>query len=93
MADINWSEVLAIAQLLIAIGALGGKLPICWYILVAEMSIAMYVGVPGVAIWWAYVTFGETGAIVVFILAIAFVAYYFYSGRQIEKKFKDISGK
>ena len=85
MAYIDWGEAFAIFQILIAIGSLGGNLPICWYILVAEISLMMYVVLPIFMLWGIYLVFGKICAIIAVILACIFIGYHFYLGRQIEK--------
>lgn len=92
MENINWNDALALAQILVIIGALGGQILWCFYILAAEMTIAMFIGVPFMAFWFINSVLGEEAAFIAALLVFAFIAWYFYMKKRLDKKVKDLYG-
>lgn len=89
MDNINWNDALFILQILIVIGA-GGHLKFCAFILAIEAAFIMFIVFPLFIFWGINAIFGGEVAFIAATLVFAFIAYYFYSERQLKKKFKDL---
>lgn len=92
MDNINWNDVLFTLQILIAIGA-GGHLKFCAILLIIEAAVVMFIICPLFIFWCINAIFGGEVAFIAALLVFAFIAYYFYSERQLKKKFKDLYGR
>lgn len=92
MENINWNDALFIAQLLVILGAFGGHLLWCFYILMAEMTFVMFICTPFMAFWFINNVLGEEATFIAALLVFAFIAWYFYMKKRLDKKVKDLYG-
>ncbi|UVY21778.1 MAG: hypothetical protein [Bacteriophage sp.] len=90
MDNINWNDALFISQILIWVGAILGHLKFCVILVFIEMAFIMFIAFPLFIFWSINAIFGGEVAFIAALLAFAFIAYYFYSERQLKKKFKDL---
>lgn len=90
MENVNWNDVFFITQILIWVGAILGHLKFCVILVFIEMAFIMFIAFPLFIFWGINVILGEEVAFIAAILVFAFIAYYFYSERQLKKKFKDL---
>lgn len=90
MDNINWNDALFISQILIWVGAILGHLKFCVILVFIEMACIMFIAFPLFIFWCINAIFGEEVAFIAALLVFAFIAYYFYSERQLKKKFKDL---
>ena len=89
MENVNWNDVFFITQILLVIGV-GGHLKFCVFILALEVACFMCIILPLFIFWGINAIFGGEVAFIAALLVFAFIAYYFYSERQLKKKFKDL---
>lgn len=90
MNNINWNDALFISQILIWVGAILGHLKFCVILVFIEIAFIMFIAFPLFIFWCINTIFGGEVAFIVALLVFAFIAYYFYSERQLKKKFKDL---
>lgn len=90
MNNINWNDALFISQILIWVGAILGHLKFCVILVFIEIACIMFIAFPLFIFLGINAIFGGEVAFIAALLVFAFIAYYFYSERQLKKKFKDL---